>query len=202
MPSGRWNMAVVGHISTHGASAHWLQRVDLEVPANVRVSPDLDLLDVRAIDAQRNVVFLFARHGACMTADALAVVDDLAPGDRLPATLFSPNAHRYPRPEMRVRGSLSRALDLLKAARCSTGRGARSADRPRSSKESDGQRVVPELASSGLRRGYHSRNNPPYKERGNHHKDEQEAYEHEHQRHADGYADGGVNGDAYTISYC
>ena len=50
---------------------------DLEVPANVRVSPDLDLLDVRAIDAQRNVVFLLARDGAGMTADALAVVDDL-----------------------------------------------------------------------------------------------------------------------------
>ena len=99
MPSGRWNMAVVGHISTHGASAHWLQRVDLEMPANVRVSPDLNLLDVGAIDSQGNVVFLFARDGAGMTADALAVVDDLAPGDRLPAALFSPNGHRctYPK---------------------------------------------------------------------------------------------------------
>ena len=94
---------------------------DLEVPANVRVSPDLDLLDVRAIDAQRNVVFLFAGDGAGMTADALAVVDYLAPGDRLPAALFSPNGSSVHIPEVRVRGSLSRALDLLKAARCSTG---------------------------------------------------------------------------------
>src|SRR5215212_9307991 len=27
MPSGRWNMAEVGHAATHGACAHWLQRV-------------------------------------------------------------------------------------------------------------------------------------------------------------------------------
>ena len=99
MPSGRWNIAVVGHISTHGAAAHWLQRVDLEMPADVRVSSDLDLLDVGAIDAKGNVVFLFARDGAGMTADALAVVDYLAPGDRLPAAHFSPNGHRctYPK---------------------------------------------------------------------------------------------------------
>ena len=99
MPSGCWNIAVMGHISTHGASAHWLQRVDLEMSADVRVSSDLDLLDVGAIDAKGNVVFLFARDGAGMTADALAVVDYLAPGDRLPAALFSPNGHRctYPK---------------------------------------------------------------------------------------------------------
>ena len=99
MPSGRWNIAVVGHISTHGVSAHWLQRVDLEMPADVRVSSDLDLLDVGAIHAKGNVVFLFAGDGAGVTADALAVVDYLAPGDRLPAALFSPNGHRctYPK---------------------------------------------------------------------------------------------------------
>ena len=27
IPSARWNMADVGQASTHGASAHWLQRV-------------------------------------------------------------------------------------------------------------------------------------------------------------------------------
>ena len=104
MPSGRWNIAVVGHISTHGASAHWLQRVDLEMPADVRVSSDLDLLDVGAIDAKGNVVFLFARDGAGMTADALAVVDYLAPGDRLPALVIRPYGHRrtYPKSECAV----------------------------------------------------------------------------------------------------
>ena len=27
MPSGRVNIALVGHAATHGASSHWLQRV-------------------------------------------------------------------------------------------------------------------------------------------------------------------------------
>ena len=27
IPSARWNMAAVGQASTHGGSAHWLQRV-------------------------------------------------------------------------------------------------------------------------------------------------------------------------------
>src|SRR5436309_9006200 len=44
---------------------------------------DVDVLDVRAIDAERNVVFGFAGGGAGVTPDASSVVDNLSPEDRL-----------------------------------------------------------------------------------------------------------------------
>jgi hypothetical protein len=51
---------------------------DGEQPPRVGKFSLFNVLNPRAIDADRHFVFAFARHGAGMAADALAVVDQEA----------------------------------------------------------------------------------------------------------------------------
>ena len=50
--------------------------IDEKITARVGKLAFFDVLDPRSVNAYWNVVFGFARYGAGMTADALALVDD------------------------------------------------------------------------------------------------------------------------------
>jgi hypothetical protein len=56
---------------------------DLKVAARVWERPFLDVLDPRAIDAERHFVFGFASGRAGVTANALAVVNEEAVAGRM-----------------------------------------------------------------------------------------------------------------------
>ncbi len=50
--------------------------IDEKIAARVGKLAFFDVLDPCSVNANRNVVFCFARHGAGMAANALALVDD------------------------------------------------------------------------------------------------------------------------------
>ena len=80
IPSGRLNIAAVGHAATQGGDSHWLQPRDLEGAARLRECSGVYVLYIGARDGKRNFILGLAGGRAGVTADAPGLVHHLGPG--------------------------------------------------------------------------------------------------------------------------